>query len=647
MIRERDKRDPAGIGTNVRLNTSKWTNFHCAVASALKLTIGIVTEEGELAALYNPPEPYPGFDTEPSFWDAYAGSFRELPRPVAGGTGRVLTGPSGQSLAVMLLDEGALIFFSGCSLTTASQEFFEKVTLAENLYQVLISYLKETGCSSRQALLSRALEEAKKLIASLLSPDYFDLKQVMSLVANSLVILLDAEGAWVFTARPCFQSAGVVSGDCRERLETMRHQWEVRVREKHIPDTLADYLDDFRDGQCGDQRLEGILTRNLDLTVCIGVVKPLEDGVRTVLSSMVSQMLIVLQRFSLAESIQQQLGILLSSINQGVIVASRQGEAFIINQAAAAILTTLGVDLSRYGQIRGCGLNKPMVKAIEDAGVNGVSYIKKQSIVESPNGPRIVNWDVTPLYKEGVLLGAILIFEDLTELVKLRRQVRDFENLAAVSEVAAGLAHEIRSPLAAASGALQLISLTDNQKKKDALLDMVQNELLRMNQILNDYLSIPLQGDSELLEPVCLAGLLQELEFLIRRETCLNEVDLVWRGLDCSLEPVMANADSLKQVFMNVAKNAIEAMPAGGSLEIGLSRIGDCVWVTFKDSGAGIPPENMRHILRPFFTTKVGGAGLGLAIAVQILKSMGGELKVESSPGQGTAVHVILPLLVS
>jgi len=192
---------------------------------------------------------------------------------------------------------------------------------------------------------------------------------------------------------------------------------------------------------------------------------------------------------------------------------------------------------------------------------------------------------------------------------------------------------------------LKLFGTAADEQKRKELLDKVDVELKRINEILTDFLNISKPSGQPVLQPIHFAEVIEELEFLLKGEANLKKISLVY---SCPQEfpRVKGDKNGLKQVFLNIAKNAIEACPKDkGILEISMHRDAKNAWITFKDNGPGIPSENMPKVLRPFFTTKKRGTGLGLAISSSIIKRMGGELRIESQPGCGTAVHVILPLM--
>jgi two-component system, NtrC family, sensor histidine kinase PilS len=239
--------------------------------------------------------------------------------------------------------------------------------------------------------------------------------------------------------------------------------------------------------------------------------------------------------------------------------------------------------------------------------------------------------------------GVICAFQDLTQIRHMEQQVRRSDRLAAIGELAAGMAHEIRNPLASLSGSITMLSeelrLEGTGRE---LMDVVMSEISRLDSLITDFL-----GFASPREPLArrtdLGALARETAALLRQS---NQAS--WR-IEVSEQgelPAMAEVDPqlVRQVFWNLSRNAIEAMPAGGLLEIGVTAAAGTVTVAFADRGCGIPPAAMPKIFTPFFSTKERGTGLGLAIVFKIVEAHGGRLDVESAPGRGTTVRVSLPV---
>jgi two-component system sensor histidine kinase PilS (NtrC family) len=238
--------------------------------------------------------------------------------------------------------------------------------------------------------------------------------------------------------------------------------------------------------------------------------------------------------------------------------------------------------------------------------------------------------------------GFIVIFQDLTQLKRLEKEMKQKEKWAAIGELSSNIAHEIRNPLASLKGSIEMLkegSVPDNQKER--LMEIALNEMDRLNRVITDFLtySRPTPAEFRMFD---LHRLLDEtLELLENVDQDRSNLS-IRKEYGGTLE-VKADPEKLRQVFWNLGINAVEAMLEGGELVVSTRNADRLVEITFKDSGSGIDRENIEKIFYPFFTTKEKGTGLGLAIAYRIVEEHNGILRVTSNSGIGTTFEVILP----
>lgn len=223
------------------------------------------------------------------------------------------------------------------------------------------------------------------------------------------------------------------------------------------------------------------------------------------------------------------------------------------------------------------------------------------------------------------------------------RQMQQAEKMATIGELASGIAHEIKNPLAGIGAAIQVLSEEFNLRTiHREVVDEIMQQLERLNKTTKDLLSF-----ARLAEPRFLMGDLNEVidkaSFFIRKQA--EEWDVrIREELKVDIPRILLDPEQMQQVFLNIMLNAIQAMPEGGELYIRTWQEKDTVEVAFKDTGKGIPKEQFRKIFSPFFTTRHQGTGLGLSICRNIVEKHGGHIKVESEPGKGTRFTVTLPL---
>lgn len=270
---------------------------------------------------------------------------------------------------------------------------------------------------------------------------------------------------------------------------------------------------------------------------------------------------------------------------------------------------------------------------------------------------------------EDKIEGALVVFRDISLLRFLKDEIRRKEKLAALGEMAASIAHEIRNPLSGIEGFALLLkeSLKEDEEKKSQVNRIIEGARSLNNLVTNLLnLSRPLKLN---LQSVVVDQLIKSCLSFIQQKIQKEKLNihLITEFLPQPVEMV-ADPDLLRQVFLNLAINAVEAMPQGGKLTICLKKKsylgsgihqfireieGDYTFTTspeevcveFSDTGCGISPEGKKKIFRPFYTTKSKGYGLGLAIAQQIIQSHGGRIKVKSKPGKGTTFILNLPLI--
>jgi two-component system sensor histidine kinase PilS (NtrC family) len=245
--------------------------------------------------------------------------------------------------------------------------------------------------------------------------------------------------------------------------------------------------------------------------------------------------------------------------------------------------------------------------------------------------------------------GIILIFQDITKIVEMEVQVRRQERLATVGSLAAGIAHEIRNPLASLSGSIQVLqselALKGDEKK---LMDIVVRETDRLNTIITEFLEYARPGFVQT-EQVELASLIEETTALLKNSRGFSDAIRIVCDVDPGIR-LRGDAQRLRQVFWNLFINACQAMPNGGEMTVTavpFSRVeDDDSWceIVIADTGVGIAQEQRDKIFDPFFTTKTGGTGLGLAIVYRIIEDHGGMIVVNSEPGKGTQFRIGLKI---
>ena len=234
---------------------------------------------------------------------------------------------------------------------------------------------------------------------------------------------------------------------------------------------------------------------------------------------------------------------------------------------------------------------------------------------------------------------------DITEQERLRVRLGEAERLAAVGELAAGLAHEIRNPLAAILNAATLLGQEEvlTTDERSSILEAVKQEARRLNTTLSDFLLFA-RPRAPTLQTGDVRQVVKHVAALLQEEHTRSGGVQVEVRLEHTIPHVPFDPDQLIQVLWNIARNGVEAMAGQGHLALGVARHNGEVVITVADTGPGISPEDRRRIFQPFFSKKAGGTGLGLAIAHRIVVAHGGRIDVQATAGQGSQFTICLPV---
>jgi two-component system sensor histidine kinase PilS (NtrC family) len=333
------------------------------------------------------------------------------------------------------------------------------------------------------------------------------------------------------------------------------------------------------------------------------------------------------------------------SIPSGLITLSSFGTASFVNPAGSHILqmeplAILGRHVTELGFFDFDRWNEAREKL-------AAGDVVREEIDDVLAGaPRNIGFAVSPLSTlEGKAAGYTLIFQDLTEMKKLEAELRLKDRMAAVGELSAGIAHEIRNPLAAIAGSVQVLkgskSLTPQEQR---LMSIVLKESERLNKSISDFLRFVRPQEKRALEydvAVCLAETLD----LLQNSRELHERHEIRRDIAPPSFHLVGDADQIRQVFWNLARNAVQAMPNGGVLSVRTSVDDDAYRITFSDNGRGMSAADLGRLFQPFRTNFPTGTGLGMAISYRIIQEHGGKIDVASSEGAGSSITISLPTM--
>jgi PAS domain S-box-containing protein len=257
----------------------------------------------------------------------------------------------------------------------------------------------------------------------------------------------------------------------------------------------------------------------------------------------------------------------------------------------------------------------------------------------------VINVSITPLVgKSAERIGRLLLFDDVTQRDRMEEQLTQTEKLTSLGLLAAGVAHEVNTPLAVISNYIQMLAKQMPEgDPRHTIIDKIVKQTFRASEIVNNLLNFSRTGPGELAD-VDLNRVVEETLSLVAHPLKASQIQVV-KQLTEGIPPVRGSANKLQQVFLNLFLNARDAMPSGGMLEVRSAAHNGSVEVEVADTGNGITREHIHRIFDPFFTTKTSGrgTGLGLSVSYGIIKEHAGKIDVRSTPGRGTSFHVEFP----
>jgi len=579
--------------------TSRWKNFLDSVAAALQVNLSLVTSDSKFT-----------FST-PGFCPL---CHQEFPVLAPSGLQEFSANKdwgiiecSNGEVNIICLHPDYHVAVQVCPFCGNGQDppLSERSEIASKLLcNFLTSLDSELEGGQRNVELS-TLRQMNSIVLSLFRGDGSAMDLASNLILSSLILLLEAKGSWL---------------DYEKGKETI---FVVKGDQSGVEKFL----------QTGKGRGTSVKVVNGFVRGTLGVLEPSDYRADAVLSLMADECAIVFEIEHLFELLEKRLTSVLGAINSGILLINQHKNITYVNTYARKLLghpftTLVG---SQIDAVPGPWV--PFIARNHKYSVSGFM----DSLNRGENN-RFFDWQVNPLTENGATAGWVVIFNDRTDFYRWQRATREAERMETMAALVGSLAHELRNPLHAASGLVQLMSRTPNPEKIHGYSDLILREIERITGLLNEFLLLGRPSDlcSNPIDPV---DFIREVFPLLEGEASFYEAQIKFSYE--TTQKIMADSGQMTQVLLNLVRNAMQAAGTGGLVEINLKNGSGFVTLEVKDNGPGIPHDFHERVFQPFFTTKERGTGLGLPIVQAIVQNHGGKISAHNSPETGGAVFSI------
>jgi PAS domain S-box-containing protein len=350
--------------------------------------------------------------------------------------------------------------------------------------------------------------------------------------------------------------------------------------------------------------------------------------------------------YSLASE-NERIEVVLDSLADGIVVADEEHNVILVNKAAERLIPFTSSDYYERAMWDAIG-DDDISAFVRTVLENQESVMDREFTLDHLGKDRILSCSVLPLVRDGHIQGNILHVEDVTERRNREARLRRAENLASLTTLAAGVAHEIKNPLGSIGIHIQLVekALKEPEKmdsdKVQSYLAVVNEEVERLNKIVVDFLFAVRPMNVNLEERAMNSVVREVLEFVG------HELQQAGIEIESLLAEDLPNLELdekyLKQAIMNIVKNAMSAMPEGGTLRVATQRRGDQVELQISDTGVGMSEEVQQKIFEPYFTTRDYGSGIGLTLVYKVVKEHNADVTVRSQPEKGSTFTITFPV---
>ena len=516
----------------------------------------------------------------------------------------VLTFPLGPGLRMVAQE-------CQCARETVYPALKDRASIAAKLITNFLTSFKHEFNSGQRALELSILRQMNHIVLSLFHGDTDALNRSFELILSALIIILDAEGSWVQFENG--QTDIVIKGD---KFLVNAYLTESEGVAQQV---------DISYGQ---------------LKCSLGVLTPL-DKVQAIelISLMAQECAIILEIDNLFRLLNKQLAKVLGAVNSAILLIDQRKNVTYTNKAAEKLFNKSFINMVGVPLIT---IDGPWISVINGDTTYSVSgQMESLEKGQGDSNPCWIDWQVSPILEETAVMGWLVMVEDRSDYYRWQTAARRAERFASTSMLVGTLAHELRNPLSAAHGLLQLMERKRDPEQTRGYANLAIREIERVTRLLNEFLLLG-KPASISPEPLDLVTFIKELLPLLEGESIGTDIQVIFNAENVT--PVKGDVGQLTQVILNLVRNAVQSLGETGIVKISLRQINDMVEVRIQDNGPGFASGVLDQLFTPFFTTKERGTGLGLAVVKAIIHNHDGEIEASNLPQGGALFIFTLPI---
>lgn len=592
------------------LTSPRWLQFAESTAQVLDLSMTVV--EGSESSIWDVPGTCPRCGR--AFPPFGAGTLRAALAGRASPPGGLREiSVDGSPGFVFRVSSHSSVVVRDCPLcSTGRPDLFNRASLARRLLEEFHLSLDDSLAEAGKAAQVSAVRQVNLIILSLFQEDEIvtsaALERGIDLILSALVVMLDSEGSWL-SYRLDGQDHLIVRGD-------------------------AGAVGDFIEKGRGMAASVALRSRGIEGTLG-ALVSTRGQEASSFLGLLAQECSILFEIERLFRLVQSRLRQVLNGSGGAAFILDSRGNYTYANAAAGALLHERLPDILGKNSL---DFSAPWDRAA--SGEAGAPLAGTMDRIEIQRVIKWVDWRVLPVVDSGVTAGWVVLVEDRTDRHRWQQSALEAERLAVTASTMSMLAHELRNPLAAASGILQLLVQKRSLDMIDRYVPLLGDELGRATRLLNEFLMLGRPAPVSL-KPLDMVAFLDECLPLLTAEAEAAGASLEIESVP--VPPVRADSGQLIQVALNLVRNAVEAAGRGGRVRLSLRAEESAVILECEDSGSGLSEEVLRRLFQPFFTTKQHGTGLGLTVSRAIAENHGGSMAAANSSLGGALFRVSLP----